>query len=39
MKIPYQHLVQSIEEKPSIEEISDRLFQLGHEHEIEDGNF
>ena len=39
MKIPYQYIVQSIEENPSIEEISDRLFQLGHEHEIEDEIF
>ena len=39
MKIPYQYIVQSIEENPCIEEISDRLFQLGHEHEIEDGIF
>jgi len=37
MKIAYSHLVQHIEENPSIEQISDRLFQLGHEHEI-DGN-
>ena len=35
MKIAYSHLVQHIEEKPSIEQISDSLFQLGHEHEIE----
>ena len=37
MKIAYRHLVQHIEESPSIEQISDSLFQLGHEHEI-DGN-
>jgi phenylalanyl-tRNA synthetase beta chain len=37
MKIAYSHLIECIEESPSIEEISDRLFQLGHEHEI-DGN-
>jgi phenylalanyl-tRNA synthetase beta chain len=37
MKIAYSHLVQHIIENPSIEEISDCLFQLGHEHEI-DGN-
>ncbi|MDA7701738.1 phenylalanine--tRNA ligase subunit beta [Gammaproteobacteria bacterium] len=35
MKIAYSHLVQRIEENPSIEQISDSLFQLGHEHEIE----
>jgi len=37
MKIAYRHLVQHIEESPSIEHISNKLFQLGHEHEI-DGN-
>ena len=35
MKIAYSHLVQHLEENPSIEQISDSLFQLGHEHEIE----
>jgi phenylalanyl-tRNA synthetase beta chain len=35
MKIAYRHLVQHIKESPSIEEISESLFQLGHEHEIE----
>ena len=39
MKIAYSHLVQHIEENPSIEHLSDNLFQLGHEHEIEDGIF
>jgi phenylalanyl-tRNA synthetase beta chain len=39
MKIAYKHLVQCIEEKPSIEQISDSLFQLGHEHEIDSGIF
>ena len=35
MKIAYSHLVQHLEENPSIEQVSDSLFQLGHEHEIE----
>ncbi|MDB9747778.1 phenylalanine--tRNA ligase beta subunit-related protein [Gammaproteobacteria bacterium] len=35
MKIAYSHLFQHIEENPSIEQISNSLFQLGHEHEIE----
>ena len=39
MKIAYSHLFQHIIENPSIEEISDRLFQLGHEHEVDDGIF
>ena len=34
MKIAYSHLAQYILENPSINQISDRLFQLGHEHEI-----
>jgi len=39
MKIAYKHLVQDIEENPTIEQISDSLFQLGHEHEIDGGIF
>ena len=39
MKIAYSHLVQYIEENPAIEEISNSLFQLGHEHEIVDDIF
>ena len=39
MKISYRHLVQYIEEKPSIKQISDSLFQLGHEHEVDGGIF
>jgi phenylalanyl-tRNA synthetase beta chain len=39
MKLAYSHLVQYILENPSIEQLSNNLFQLGHEHEIEDGIF
>ena len=39
MKIAYRHLAEYINENPSIEEISDCLFQLGHEHEIEENIF
>ncbi|MDA9355715.1 phenylalanine--tRNA ligase subunit beta [Gammaproteobacteria bacterium] len=39
MKIAYSHLVQRIEENPSVEQISDSLFQLGHEHEIDGSIF
>ena len=39
MKIAYKHLVKNIIGNPSIDEISDRLFQLGHEHEIEENIF
>tara|TARA_B100000886_G_scaffold148536_1_gene100987 strand:+ start:1424 stop:3334 length:1911 start_codon:yes stop_codon:yes gene_type:complete len=35
MRIAYSHLVDRIKENPSINEISDSLLQLGHEHEIE----
>ena len=35
MKIAYSHLSQHIEENTTIQQISDSLFQLGHEHEIE----
>jgi len=35
MKIAYRHLVKHIKESPSIEHISNKLFQLGHEHEID----
>lgn len=37
MKISYQNLVDNIQDKPSIDDISSRLFQLGHENEILDG--
>ena len=39
MKIAYSHLVQCILENPSIEQVSNSLFQLGHEHEIEGNIF
>ena len=39
MKIAYKHLVKHITDKTSLEDISKRLFQLGHEHEIYDGIF
>jgi len=34
MKLSYKHLKHRIKSKPNIEELSDKLFQLGHEHEI-----
>ena len=34
MKISYKHLINNIKEKPDISDISKKLFQLGHEHEI-----
>ena len=39
MKISYKHLVSKIDAKPSINELSDKLFQLGHEHEVFDEIF
>jgi len=39
MKIAYSHLVNRIKENPSIDRISESLFQLGHEHEIKDDIF
>ena len=35
MKITYPHLLNFFKEKPSLEELSEKLLQLGHEHEIE----
>ena len=34
MKLVYQDLLRFLNETPSKEELSDKLFQLGHEHEI-----
>ena len=39
MKVAYKHLINYIPSKPNIDEISDKFFQLGHEHEIEDEIF
>jgi len=35
MKIVYTHLLNLLEQQPKLKELSDLLFQLGHEHEIE----
>ena len=34
MKIFYKHLINNIISKPSLSDLSEKLFQLGHEHEI-----
>ena len=39
MKVSYNHLIEYIESKPSINQISEKLFQLGHEHDIENNIF
>ncbi len=35
MKIVYSHLLNLLEQQPNLKELSDLLFQLGHEHEID----
>ena len=39
MKIAYKHLLRFLKNKPSIDDISDKLFQLGHEHTLEGNLF
>lgn len=39
MKFCYKHLLNYIKCKPSINDLSNKLFQLGHEHEIYDSIF
>jgi phenylalanyl-tRNA synthetase beta chain len=39
MKISYKHILDKIQQKPPIGELSAKLFQLGHEHEIENNIF
>ena len=39
MKISYDHLLNFLNDKPSIEDLSEKLFQLGHEHELEENIF
>lgn len=39
MKIIFKDLINLFEKNPSIEEVSSKLFQLGHEHEIENDVF
>ena len=39
MKIVYKHLLNHLVENPSLEDVSNKLFQLGHEHEVEDSIF
>ena len=35
MKIVYSHLLNLLEQKPKLKDLSELLFQLGHEHEID----
>ena len=39
MKISYKHIADCLNPRPDIKELSEKLFQLGHEHEIFDGIF
>ena len=39
MKISYKHIAGRLNPKPDIEELSEKLFQLGHEHEVLDEIF
>ena len=39
MKIAYKHLLRFLVDEPDIEDLSSRLFQLGHEHEVNDSIF
>ena len=39
MKVSYKSLLRNFKSKPSIIEISNKLFQLGHEHELENSIF
>tara|TARA_A200000113_G_scaffold226035_1_gene249723 strand:- start:4312 stop:6225 length:1914 start_codon:yes stop_codon:yes gene_type:complete len=39
MNIHYNHLLEYLDKKPSIKDLSLKLFQLGHEHEVENEIF
>ena len=39
MNIAYKHLIKYIPSNPSIKDLSEKLFQLGHEHEIKKNIF
>ncbi len=39
MKVAYKHIIEHIDPKPSISDVSEKLFQLGHEHEIKEEIF
>ncbi len=35
MKVSYKHIINYINDKPNVNDLSEKLFQLGHEHEID----
>ena len=39
MKIAYKHIARHINPEPSLDDLSIKLFQLGHEHEVENNIF
>ena len=39
MKIAYKHLLRFLQDQPSIDDLSLKLFQLGHEHKIDNSIF
>ena len=39
MKVAISDITDRIKSKPTIDEISEKLFQLGHEHEIKNNIF
>ena len=39
MKISYKHIASCLHPRPKIKELSEKLFQLGHEHEVIDEIF
>jgi phenylalanyl-tRNA synthetase beta chain len=39
MKLEYKKIIDFLENKPSTEELSKKLFQLGHEHEVDGETF
>ena len=39
MKILYQDLINHLSKQPTKETLSEKLFQLGHEHEVHDNIF
>ena len=39
MKVAYKHLLRFLSVHPQIEDLSNKLFQLGHEHEIDNSIF
>ena len=39
MKVAYKHLLNFLDDKPTIDDLSNKLFQLGHENEFKNEIF